>query len=122
MTCQVTSDLGNYLKEVDRQDRMSGAVDMLADQWLSHPEKIQMAWTNVLKDPAQQKIVADLLTHSSLRSGRFLGFSEGAAQSLLIESLSDMMLSELKDMAHDQLTSDAEQNKIDAALSSMEDL
>lgn len=121
MTCQVSSDLNNYLKEVDRQDTMSGAVDMLADQWLSHPSKIQAAWMSVLQDPAQVTIVADLLTHSSLRSGRFLGFSEEAAQSLLIDSLSDMMLSELKDMAHDQLTSDAEQNAVDSALSALED-
>lgn len=113
--------LDQHLKAQDQADAMSGAVDMLVDQWLSHPEKIKMAWTNVLKDPAQQEIVADLLTHSSLRSGRFLGFDEASAQSLLIESLSDMMISELKDMAHDQLTSDAEQNAVDSALSALED-
>ncbi len=110
-----------YLRALDEKDAMSGAVDMLADQWLSHPQKVQAAWEGVLTDPVQRPLVAELLTHHSLRSGRFLGFDEASAQSLLTDCLSDMMLSELKDMAYDHLISEAEQAKVDAALSAMED-
>lgn len=108
--------LKRHLNAQDQADAESSAVAMLVDQWLSHPSKIQTAWKNVLGDPEQVQIIGELLTHYSLKSGRFLGFDELSAQSLLSDCMSDMLVSELNDMAYAQLMSDAEQNAVDAAL------
>ena len=121
MLCAVTADLNRHQTNQDQQNATSEAVDMLAAQWLSHPSKVKKAWSEILQDHNQTQDVISLLTHYSLKSGRFLGMDEATTDSLLSVCLADMLESQMKDLAHDHLESEAEQNQIDAALSARED-
>jgi hypothetical protein len=121
MSCAVTADLNRHLAQVDRDSAHSDAVNMLADQWLSHPKRVSQAWETVLTEQDMAAKALQLLSERSLRSGRFSGMSEEVCDSMFLGALDDLMLEAMKDMADGHLESEAEQNMIDAAESAAED-
>lgn len=119
MGCAVTADLNRHLAEVDKAEAKASAVEMLADQWLSHPEKLKQAWHNVIVD--MDLDLRALLCERSMRSGRFSGMTEEVADSLFLSELDDMVEQAMSELADAHLEAEADQNAIDAALDAAED-
>lgn len=110
--------LNKHLDEISRADAEASAVDMLKDQWLSHPGRVETAWIRILKN---QELMVQLLLERSLRSGQFSGMPEEISDSMFLGKLDTMLSQELEEMASEHLESEADQNAIDAALDAAED-